>query len=132
MDNFDIPFNRPFIIGNEIENVRKAFSENECTGSDGPFTGECEGILSDLLSGKRVLLTNSCTSALDLSILLLKLRPGEEVILPSYTYVSTANAFYSRGIIPVFVDVDPDTLNIDPGKIEAKITSRTSAIVPVH
>ncbi|MDP7720886.1 dTDP-4-amino-4,6-dideoxygalactose transaminase [Mycobacterium sp. TY814] len=126
-----IPFNKPSLVGSELTYVGQAVAGGHASGN-GPFTQRAEGILERAFDARRVLLTTSCTSALELAALLCDLRPGDEVILPSYTFVSTANAFVLRGATPVFVDVRPDTLNIDERLIERAITPRTRAIVPVH
>src|SRR6185369_4290562 len=99
---------------------------------DGPFTKRATRMLTTLLDAPAALLTTSCTHALDMSAILLDLSPGDEVILPSFTFVSTANAYVLRGAVPVFVDCRPDTLNIDEGGVEAAITTRTKAIVVMH
>ncbi len=126
-----IPFNRPYMTGNEIECIRNAKQRNMLAG-DGWFTKQCHHWLESNVGAKKALLTHSCTAALEMAALLVDIRPGDEVIMPSYTFVSTANAFVLRGGIPVFVDIRADSLNIDEGEIEAAITSRTRAIVPVH
>jgi dTDP-4-amino-4,6-dideoxygalactose transaminase len=115
----------------EIAAVIKSLSSSELSG-DGPFSQLATDKLSEVLGAKKVCLTTSCTSALDMSAILLDIKPGDEVIMPSYTFVSTANAFVLRGGVPVFVDIRKDTLNIDETKIEAAITPKTRAIVPVH
>ena len=111
--------------------VEEALASDHWSG-DGPFAHRCEGMLADLLSSPRVLLTPSCTHALELAALLLDIEPGDEVIIPSFTFVSTANAFALRGARPVFADIRPDTLNLDESGLEPLITERTRAIVPVH
>ncbi|WP_431204234.1 dTDP-4-amino-4,6-dideoxygalactose transaminase [Bradyrhizobium betae] len=126
-----IPFNRPYITGKEQANIELALKGHHLSG-DGPFTRRCHQWLGQHTGSARVLLTHSCTSALDLAAILLDLKSGDEVIMPSFTFVSTANAFVLRGAIPVFVDIREDTLNLDEGQIEAAITSRTRAIAPVH
>lgn len=126
-----IPFNRPYITGREQANIELALKSQHLSG-DGPFTQHCHQWLGQRTGSARVLLTHSCTSALDLAAILLDLKSGDEVIMPSFTFVSTANAFVLRGAIPVFVDIREDTLNLDEGQIEAAITSRTRAIAPVH
>src|SRR5664279_2293594 len=126
-----IPFNRPYATGNELVYAAEAQRNYHLSG-DGPFTKRCHQWIEQQTGCARALLTHSCTSALDLAALLLDLKAGDEVIMPSYTFVSTANAFVLRGAVPVFVDVRPDTLNLDESCIEAAITSRTRAIVPVH
>lgn len=131
MTNRIISFNRPSLVGNELDYVRDAIDRGHISG-DGIYTRQCEAVLSGLLGGARVLLTTSCTHALEMTALLLDLEPGDEFIVPSFTFVSTANAFVLRGARPVFVDVRPDTLNIDETKIAAAITPRTRAILVVH
>jgi dTDP-4-amino-4,6-dideoxygalactose transaminase len=126
-----IPFNRPYITGNELVYAAEAQRSHHLSG-DGSFTKRCHQWIEERTGCARALLTHSCTSALDMAALLLDLEPGDEVILPSYTFVSTANAFVLRGAIPVFVDIREDTLNLDERLIEAAITPRTRAIVPVH
>jgi len=126
-----IPFNRPFITGKELTYIAEAYANHRLSG-DGPFTHKCHALLEQMVGCRKVLLTHSCTGALEMSAILADIRPGDEVIMPSFTFVSTANAFVLRGGVPVFVDIRPDTLNIDESKIEAAITSRTRAIVPVH
>jgi len=126
-----IPFNKPYLTGNEIVNLQSAHSNGQLAG-DGHFTKICERDLESLLGSSRVLLTHSCTAALEMAAILADIRPGDEVIMPSYTFVSTANAFALRGAIPVFVDIRKDTLNIDEMLIEEAITDRTRAVVPVH
>lgn len=126
-----IPFNRPFIAGREFEYMRQAIDNMHISG-DGVFTKKCAALLEKELGAARVLLTTSCTHALELAALLLETGPGDEVIVPSFTFVSTANAFVLRGARPVFIDVRPDTLNLDESLLEGLITARTRAIVPVH
>ena len=108
---FTIPFNRPYLTGHELDYVAQAIQNGDLSG-DGPFTQQCCALLEERLGTQRVLLTPSCTAALEISMLLLGLGEGDEVILPSFTFVSTANAVVLAGGMPVFVDVDPDTLNI--------------------
>ena len=131
MNKEDIPFNKPFIVGRELDYITHAVAEGHLSG-DGPFTKRCHQWLEDRLGCKRALLTHSCTAALEMAAMLCDLRPGDEVIMPSFTFVSTANAFVLRGAVPVFVDIRPDTLNMDERLIETAITPRTKAIVPVH
>lgn len=131
MHETDISFNRPLFVEQGILHVRRAYQNLHVSG-DGEFTRRCQGFLSRQMSAAKVLLTTSCTDALEMCTLLLELQPGDEVIVPAFTFVSTANAFVLRGARPVFVDVRPDTLNIDESLIEAAITSRTRAIVVVH
>lgn len=126
-----IPFNQPYMTGKELAYIAEAHFNSRLAG-DGPFTHRCHNWLEQQSGCHKALLTHSCTAALEMSALLLDLKDGDEVIMPSYTFVSTANAFALRGAKPVFVDIRPDTLNIDEAKIEAAITPRTRAIVPVH
>jgi len=126
-----IPFNRPYMTGKELWNVSQAHARGHLAG-DGSFTKQCNAWLEQRTGARSALLTHSCTAALEMAAILAGIGPGDEVILPSYTFVSTANAFVLRGGVPVFVDIRPDTLNIDETKIEAAITPRTKAIVPVH
>jgi dTDP-4-amino-4,6-dideoxygalactose transaminase len=126
-----IPFNRASLAGKELEYIRQAVEEMHISG-DGPFSKRCELLLQQILDVKRALLTTSCTDALEMSGVLLELEPGDEVIVPSFTFVSTINAFVLRGARPVFIDVRPDTLNLDETQLESLITDRTRAIVPVH
>jgi dTDP-4-amino-4,6-dideoxygalactose transaminase len=126
-----IPFNKPYLTGQELVNVNAAHKNNVLAG-DGPFTERCHGWLEDRTGSARALLTHSCTAALEMAAILLDIGPGDEVIMPAYTFVSTANAFVLRGGTPVFVDIREDTLNIDERLIEAAITARTKAIVAVH
>ena len=126
-----IPFNRPLVLESCQAYVRQAMTSLRLSG-DGPFTQKCHALLEKLLGVRRVLLTTSCTHALEMTALLLGLEPGDEVIMPAFTFVSTANAFALHGARPVFADVRPDTLNLDESMLEALITPRTKAIVPVH
>ncbi len=126
-----IPFNKPFIIGRELSLIADAVAQGHLSG-DGAYTKKCNRWFEQKLGCGKALLTHSCTAALEMAAILCDLQPGDEVILPSYTFVSTANAFVLRGAVPVFVDIRPDTLNIDEHLIEAAITPKTRAIVPVH
>jgi dTDP-4-amino-4,6-dideoxygalactose transaminase len=126
-----IPFNKPFIAGKELYYVAQAVTFGNLSG-DGHFTQLCSGLLKDQLGSEEVLLTPSCTAALEMAAILCDLEPGDEVIMPSYTFVSTANAFVRVGATPVFVDICPDTLNLDASRIEDAITARTRVIAPVH
>src|SRR5439155_24147369 len=126
-----IPFNRPFATGREFEYIREAIANRHLSG-DGEFTRRCHAWLETRVRSARALLTHSCTAALEMMAILADIGPGDEVIMPSFTFVSTANAFVLRGGVPVFVDVRSDTLNIDPGEIEAAVTARTRAIMTVH
>lgn len=126
-----IPFNKPSVVGSELTYVGQAVAGGHASG-DGPFTRLAQSMLEKAFGANRVLLTTSCTAALELAALLCDLRPGDEVIVPSYTFVSTANAFVLRGAKPVFVDIRADTLNLDERLIEQAITPRTRAIFPIH
>lgn len=126
-----IPFNKPFIIGRELSLIADAVAQGHLSG-DGAYTRLCHRWFEEKLGCRKALLTHSCTGALEMAAILCDIQPGDEVILPSYTFVSTANAFVLRGAVPVFVDIRPDTLNIDESLIEAAITAKTKAIVPVH
>ncbi len=128
---YEIPFNKPSVVGKEIDWVLESIAEGHISG-DGPFTKRAERKLQDELGIERVLLTTSCTHALEMSAMLLELQPGDEVIVPSFTFVSTANAFVGRGVKPIFVDVRPDTLNLDEKRLEEAISPRCKAIVLVH
>ncbi|MDR5907492.1 dTDP-4-amino-4,6-dideoxygalactose transaminase [Franzmannia qiaohouensis] len=126
-----IPFNKPAQTGREEAHLLKALSSGKLSG-DGEYSLKCHEWFERNLPCKRALLTPSCTQALELAAILIDIKPGDEVIMPSYTFVSTANAFVLRGAKAVFVDIRPDTMNIDEAKIEASITDKTKAIVPVH
>jgi len=126
-----IDFNLPTLVGNELEYITQAVASGKISG-DGSFTKKCSQLLEEALGVPKVLLTTSCTHALDMMPILLDIQPGDEVIIPSFTFVSTVNAFVLRGARPVFLDVRPDTLNLDESLLERKITPRTKAIVPVH
>jgi dTDP-4-amino-4,6-dideoxygalactose transaminase len=126
-----IPFNRPHLTGREFAYIQRAVEGGQLAGN-GRFTALCHAWIQRQLGAEKVLLTHSCTGALEMAALLLDLQPGDEVIMPSFTFVSTANAFVLRGATPVFVDIRGDTLNIDEQLIEAAVTPRTRAIVAVH
>lgn len=126
-----IPFNRPSIGRKELEYVTAAIEAGHASGN-GAFTKKCEGLIEEVLTVPKTLLTTSCTHALEMAALLLNIQPGDEVIIPSFTFVSTANAFALRGARPVFIDIRPDTLNLDEQQLGQHLTSRTKAIVPVH
>ena len=126
-----IPFNKPHLTGYEIDNIKKAYDLGQLSG-DGWFTNYCSSWLENKIGCSRALLTHSCTAALEMSALLANIQPGDEVIMPSYTFVSTANAFVLQGAIPVFVDIRSDTLNLNENLIESAITAKTKVIVPVH
>lgn len=130
-ERWSIPFNRAALAGAEFEYMREAIENGHISG-DGPFTKKCQALLEQTLGVPKVLLTTSCTHALEMAALLLDLRPGDEVIVPSFTFVSTVNAFVVHGARPVFADIRPDTLNLDESQLERLITPRTKAIVPVH
>src|ERR1700722_14858060 len=127
----EIPFNRPSLVGNEHRYIDEALASGKLSGN-GTFARRCAHWLERHVGGERALITPSCTAALEMSALLCALSPGDEVIVPDFAFVSTANAFVLHGAVPVFVDVDPRTLNIDPAAIESAITQRTRAIVVIH
>ncbi len=126
-----IPFNKPFMVGKELWYIAQAHHQGHLAGA-GEFTERCQTWLEEHTGTHKALLTHSCTAALEMAALLADIQPGDEVILPSYTFVSTANAFALRGAVPVFVDIRQDTLNIDETLVEAAITPRTKVIIPVH
>jgi dTDP-4-amino-4,6-dideoxygalactose transaminase len=126
-----IAFNKPYMTGKELWYISQAHASGHLAG-DGQFTKKCSAWLEQRIGCQKALLTHSCTAALEMAAILANVKSGDEVIMPSYTFVSTANAFVLRGAIPVFVDIRSDTLNIDETKIEAAITPRTKVIVPVH
>ena len=127
----NIPFNKPSFVGHERQYIEQAIANGQISG-DGEFTRRCHGFLEHELGVAKALLTTSCTHALEMAALLLNIQPGDEVIVPSFTFVSTVNAFVLRGARPVFVDIRPDTLNLDESCLERLITPRTKVIVPVH
>src|ERR1700690_3896693 len=129
--NYSIPFNQPCLAGNEYTYIAEAILNRHASG-DRPFTGKCNELLARELQVPKVLLTTSCTDALEMAALLLDCGPADEVIVPSFTFVSTANAFALRGTRLVFADIRPDTLNLDESRLESLITPRTKAIVVVH
>jgi dTDP-4-amino-4,6-dideoxygalactose transaminase len=126
-----IPFNRPMLAGREIDYIREAVSLSQLAG-DGAFTERCHRWLADFIGARAVLLAHSCTAALEMAAILIEIEPGDEVIMPSFTFVSTANAVVLRRGVPVFVDIRSDTLNLDEELVEAAITPRTKAIFPIH
>jgi dTDP-4-amino-4,6-dideoxygalactose transaminase len=128
---YKIPFNRPFLAGKELENIAKAVNSGHIAGN-GMFTRKCQEFLEKKFGCPKVLMTNSCTAALEMAAMLCDVRPGDEVILPSFTFVSTANAFVLRGGRPVFVDIRADTLNLDESLIARAVTRKTKVICPVH
>jgi len=131
MNMAHIPFNVPLVDGRELDYIRQAIANRHLAGN-GPFTARCHTWLAQRLGVEEVLLTHSCTAALEMAALLAEIGPGDEVIMPSFTFVSTANAFVLRGATPVFVDIRADTANLDESLVEAAITPRTRAIVAVH
>lgn len=126
-----IPFNRPSLLGHEVSYLRDAIRRGQLSG-DGYYTGRCQTLIQELTDAPRSLLTHSCTAALEMAAILCDLKPGDEVVMPSFTFVSTANAVVLRGATPVFVDIDPVTLNIDPIRVAAAMGPRTKAIFAVH
>lgn len=126
-----IPFNKPYMVGTELGYIAAAISAGHVSG-DGSYSRKCHGLLEELLATPRALLTTSCTHALEMAALLLDIEPGDEVIVPSFTFVSTVNAFVLRGARPLFCDIRPDTLNLDENRLEELISPRTKAIIPVH
>jgi len=131
VNEIKIPFNKPFIVGNELSYIAQAVQSGHLAG-DGYYTKACHAWLEKNLKCKKALLTHSCTAALEMSAVLSDVKPGDEIILPSFTFVSSANAFVLRGGVPVFVDINPDTLTIDEDRIEEAISDKTKIIVPVH
>lgn len=127
----NIPFNRPCVLGQELANIEQVMKNHKLCG-DGSFTKACNRWMEEHFGAKKALIVHSGTAALEMAALLCDIKPGDEFICPSYTFVSTANAFVLRGAVPVFVDVHPETMNIDETKIEAAITPKTKVIVPVH
>jgi dTDP-4-amino-4,6-dideoxygalactose transaminase len=127
----EIPFNQPSLVGKEITYLKEAIERGQLSG-DGYFTKRCNKLIENLTTAPSALLTHSCTAALEMAAILCDLQPGDEVIMPSFTFVSTANAVVLRGAIPVFVDIDAQTLNIDPKKVAASVNDRTRAIFAVH
>ncbi len=130
-NSLHIPFNRPFFSGREFEFIQQAIANSQISG-DGIFTRKCHALLENALGVSKVLLTTSCTHALEMAALLLDIKPDDEVIIPSFTFVSAVNAFVLRGARPVFIDIRADTLNLDEAQLERLITPRTKAIVVVH
>jgi len=126
-----VPFNRPFMVGTELDYIRQAHARLQLAG-DGEFTGRCSRWLEQRIGCRKALLTHSCTAALEMAAILAHIQLGDEVVMPSFTFVSSANAFVLRGAVPVFIDIRPDTLNLDENLLEAAITARTRAIVVVH
>jgi dTDP-4-amino-4,6-dideoxygalactose transaminase len=131
MANVSIPFNVPFRTGTEDRYLQQVL-QGRGYGGDGPFARRCQTFLQEYLQVPRAYLTTSCTAALEMAAMLLQLEPGDEVLVPSYTFVATASAFMRSGARPVFVEVDPDTMMMDPVDAERRVTARTRAIVPIH
>ncbi len=131
MDKFNVPFNKPTLVGKEFEYLKDAIARGQLSG-DGYYTKQCNTLLEKMTGAQTALLTHSCTAALEMAAILCDLGPGDEVIMPSFTFVSTANAVVLRGATPVFVDVDPLTLNIDPDSVAQAVTEKTRAIFAVH
>lgn len=131
MEKYKIPFNRPFLVGKELYYIAQSVLSGHTAG-DGMFTKKCHKLLEKKFRARKVLLTHSCTAALEMAAILLDIGPGDEVILPSFTFVSTANAFFLRGAKLRFVDIKPDSLNIDENRIEEVISPQTKVVVPVH
>jgi dTDP-4-amino-4,6-dideoxygalactose transaminase len=131
MTEIKVDFNRPVVMGNEFAYMKQAVENGHISG-DGPFTKKCHAFFEKELEVQKALLTTSCTHALEMAAILLDIQPGDEVIIPDFTFVSTINAFVLRGARPVFLDIRPDTLNLDESKLEEMTTPRTKAIVPVH
>ena len=126
-----IPFNKPFVVGKELFYISQAVMAGHLAG-DGSFSIKCHAWLEEHLQCRKALLTHSCTAALEMAAILCDIQPGDEIIMPSFTFVSTANAFVLRGGVPVFVDIRSDALNLDERLIEQAITKKTKAIVPLH
>jgi len=126
-----IPFNKPYLSGKELEYIEEAVRSMKISG-DGPFTAKCHAFFKKYSGFQKVLLTTSCTDALEMAAILLDIKPGDEVIAPSYTFVSTVNAFILRGAKIVFADSSADSPNMDVSKLEELITPRTKVIIPVH
>lgn len=131
MSGFRIPFNKPSLVGREFEYLQDAIARGQLSG-DGYYTKQCHELLQEITGAPTALLTHSCTAALEMAAILCDLGPGDEVIMPSFTFVSTANAVVLRGAVPVFVDIAPDTLNIDPERVSEAVTPKTKAIIAVH
>jgi dTDP-4-amino-4,6-dideoxygalactose transaminase len=131
LNDYPVNFNRPVTVGREMEYMAEAMANNHISG-DGQFTKKCHVLFQEELGVPKALLTTSCTHALEMAAILLDIRDGDEVICPDFTFVSTINAFVLRGARPVFLDIRPDTLNLDESKLEAAITPNTKAIIPVH
>lgn len=131
MGDITIPFNKQSQVGNELVYLSAAVKSGYASGN-GPFTKKCQAFLEQALTVQKALLTTSCTHALEMAALLLRIQPGDEVIVPSFTFVSTVNAFVLRGATPIFCDIHPATCNLNEALLTELITPRTHAIVPVH
>jgi dTDP-4-amino-4,6-dideoxygalactose transaminase len=131
MNQIIVDFNQPAFAGKELEYISQALERSHISG-DGYFTKQCQALLEQELGVSKILLTTNCTHALEMAAFLLDIQPGDEVIVPSFTFVSTVNAFVIRGARPVFIDIRPDTLNLDASQLERHITPRTCAVLPVH
>jgi dTDP-4-amino-4,6-dideoxygalactose transaminase len=131
MDKYEIPFNQPFFVGNELSYILKTIKNGHISG-DGDFTKYCCQFLENTLGVSKVFLTTSCTHSLEMAAILLNIQPGDEVIVPSFTFVSTINAFVLRGAKPIFIDIRYDTLNLDENQLERLITARTKVIIVMH
>jgi dTDP-4-amino-4,6-dideoxygalactose transaminase len=131
MNEYDIPFNKPSLTGDELDYLTQAIEKYHISG-DGIFTSKCHQWLEKHFNIPKALLTTSCTHALEMTAFLLNVKPGDEVIIPSFTFVSTVNAYVNRGATPIFIDIRPDTLNLDEELLERLISPRTKAILPVH
>jgi dTDP-4-amino-4,6-dideoxygalactose transaminase len=131
MSPYEVDFNKPSLVGSELKYLHDAFTNRHISG-DGPFTKKCQQLLEELLGVPKVLLTSSCTHALEMAAFLVDIQPGDEVICPDFTFVSTVNAFVIRGAKPVFIDIRPDTLNLNESQLERLVTPRTRAVLPVH
>jgi dTDP-4-amino-4,6-dideoxygalactose transaminase len=131
MNGYKIPFNKPYLAGKELYYIAQAVITGRTAG-DGDFTRKCQNLMEKKFNAKRILLTTSCTTALEMAAILCDIKPGDEVIIPSFTFVSTANAFYLRGAKLIFVDIEKNTLNINTDHIQSHLTDKTRVIVPVH
>ncbi len=131
MSDIRVDFNKPCLMGNEMAYIQEALQNRHISG-DGSFTKRAQEYLQRALGVPRALLSTNCTHALEMAAFLLNIQPGDEVIVPAFTFVSTVNAFVIRGAHPVFIDIRPDTLNLDERLLESRVTSRTKAILPVH
>lgn len=131
MDTFKVPFNKPFITGKELYYIADSVMQGQISGN-GLYTKKCESFLEQYTHCDKVLMTNSCTAALEMACILIDLKPGDEVIIPSFTFVSTANAVVLRGGVPVFCDIDKRTFNLDETKLNSCLSEKTKAIIAVH